>query len=205
MSNMGSGPASPDDTFVELAGRMADATRRSHDQDRDQLSDYLVHLTDEAVNRTAAGRRLAMIPARLESFAEFRARAPHGTVLVGDHGRPYGNTPYVGYDSTARPFLYNGPLPEGIAALARVVRVGTEAWSLDLLRREGEVVAGDLRLAWSPGQASALDSPEIARGADVGSVTVQRQDTTGGWRDIPYSVDFAFAFHAFYSDATIHK
>ena len=66
-------------------------------------------------------------------------------------------------------------------------------------------VAGDLRLAWSPGQASALDTSEIARGADVGSVTVQRQDTDGGWRDIPYSVDFAFAFHAFHPDGAIHK
>ena len=45
-----------------LAGRIADATRRSHDQYRDQLGEYLEHLTDEAVQRTPAGRRLASIP-----------------------------------------------------------------------------------------------------------------------------------------------
>ena len=45
-----------------LAGRIADATRRSHDQYRDRLGEYLEHLTDEAVQRTPAGRRLASIP-----------------------------------------------------------------------------------------------------------------------------------------------
>ncbi|ASK34024.1 ion transporter [Alloalcanivorax mobilis] len=63
-----------------LAGRIADATRRSHDQYRDQLSDYLVHLTDEAVNRTAAGRRLAMIP----------VAGPRAIALLGETVRDSG-------------------------------------------------------------------------------------------------------------------
>lgn len=63
-----------------LAGRIADATRRSHDQYRDSLSDYLFHLTDEAVTRTAAGRRLAAIP----------VAGPRAIALLGETVRDAG-------------------------------------------------------------------------------------------------------------------
>jgi hypothetical protein len=63
-----------------LAGRIADATRRSHDQYRDALSDYLFHLTDEAVTRTAAGRRLAAIP----------VAGPRAIALLGETVRDAG-------------------------------------------------------------------------------------------------------------------
>jgi len=63
-----------------LAGRIADATRRSHDQYRDQLSDYLLHITDEAVQRTPAGRRLAAIP----------VAGPRAVALLGDTVRDSG-------------------------------------------------------------------------------------------------------------------
>ena len=52
---------------------------------------------------------------------------------------------------------------------------------------------------WEPGQNSALDSTLIAQGADVGNVTAQRNG-----EDVPYFVDFAFAFHAFFPEAIIH-
>ena len=48
-----------------------------------------------------------------------------------------------------------------------------------------------------PGQTSALDHAEIARGRDVGNVTVRQTDSSGT-RDIPYFIDFAFAFNAFH-------
>jgi len=158
----------------------------------------------QAIIGTLTGAELAMIPARLESFENFAARAPEGTVLVGDAARPYGRNPYVAYDTSPRPFLYSGPMPDQIAPLARVVRVGEQAWSLRFLRNKGEVLAGDLRLSWTPGQNSALDAATISEGMDVGNVVVQRQDTDGIWRDVPYSVDFAFAFAAFYPNAPIH-
>ncbi|MDX1804183.1 MAG: ion transporter [Alcanivorax sp.] len=44
------------------ATRVAEATQKSHAQYRDQLAEYFSHLTDEAVIRTPAGRRLAAIP-----------------------------------------------------------------------------------------------------------------------------------------------
>jgi hypothetical protein len=152
------------------------------------------------------GKRLKLIPARLESWANFTTRFPEGQVLVpGDPGlRPYGANPYVGYDSAARPFLYDGSLPQDIAPMQRVVAIGEEAWSLALLQREGRIESGDLVLTWTPGQASALDSRAIAEGRDVGNVVVQRRGTEG-LIDVPYDVTFAFVFHAFRPDGQIRQ
>ena len=158
----------------------------------------------EAIVGELTGTRLAMLPARLESFARFKERAPEGEVQVAAHdSRPYGANPYAGYDGAPAPFLYHGLLPADIAPLARVVRVGDEARSLDLVRSKAPFEVGDLRFTWAAGQASALDASTIAEGADVGNVLVERR-TAHGWEDAVYSVDFAFAFHAFHPEGTMH-
>ncbi len=152
-----------------------------------------------------AGKQLRLVPSRLESWEKFAARHPDGRVLVPGNPnlRPYGENPYVGYDSAARPFLYRGDYPEGIAPLARVIAVGNEAWALDLLRERGRIAAGDLVLTWEPGQASALDTRAIAEGKDVGNVVVQRLGADGP-QDVAYDLTFAFVFHAFRPDGTLH-
>ena len=106
------------------------------------------------------GKMLTMLPARLESLAKFRARYPDGKMPVpkNPNFRPYGNNPYLGYDSSSRPFLYRGEMPKGIAPLAYVVKVGDQAWSLKKLKKAGKIVAGDLILTWSKGLNSALDT-----------------------------------------------
>ena len=151
------------------------------------------------------GKTLKALPARLESWAKFKARAPQGMVQVPRRKgmRNYGANPYAGYDSLPRPFLYQGEMPKNVAPLSRVVSTQdrSQAWSLDLLKQKKEIrLAGGLVFRWEPGQNSALDSGVIARGADVGNVTAQRNG-----KDIPYFVDFAFAFHAFFPKATIHS
>ena len=120
-----------------------------------------------------------------------------------DGARSYGVNPYGGYDSSARPFLYRGDLPDGIAPLARVVVVDGEAWSLDLIRDARRYERDGLVITWEAGQNSALDSRSIADGRDIGNVVVQR---TGGegLEDVPYDISFAFAFHAFPPEAPIH-
>ncbi len=160
----------------------------------------------EAIVGELTGTRLEMLPARLESWERFAARHPDGEVLVPSRPgmRSYGNNPYVGYDSSARPFLYRGDYPEGIEPMAYVVAVGDEAWSLELLRQAKEIESGDLTLTWEPGKASALDSRLIAEGRDIGNVVVQRQ-TADGPRDAVYDLTFAFVFHAFRPDGVIHK
>lgn len=160
----------------------------------------------EAIVGSHTGKRLDLIPARLESWANFAARFPGGKVLVPNDPdlRPYGANPYVGYDNAARPFLYDGALPEGIAPMARVVAIGDTAWSLDLLRREGRIESGGLVLTWTAGQASALDSRVITEGREVGNVVVQRRGPEG-MEDVPYDVTFAFVFHAFRPEGVIRQ
>lgn len=160
----------------------------------------------EAIVGTQTGKRLTMLPARLESWENFAARFPEGQVLVPNNPRlrSYGANPYVGYDSAAVPFLYDGSFPEGIEPMARVVAIGNEAWSLDLLRREGRVESGDLVLSWTPGQTSALDTRAISEGREIGNVVVQRRGAEG-LADVPYDVTFAFVFHAFRPDGEIRR
>ncbi|MCC5984277.1 MAG: DUF3179 domain-containing protein [Rhodobacteraceae bacterium] len=145
-----------------------------------------------------AGAWLTPLPGWMESWAEFRDRNPDGRVLdEPDWRRAYGQNPYVGYDTAARPFLYRGEdPPHGINPLARVVRVGDRAWTFARLRDEGEIREAGVVLTWTPGQASALDSATIAAGRDVGTVRVR--DDAG--RDLPHDIPFAFAFHAFFPE-----
>lgn len=53
-----------------------------------------------------------------------------------------------------------------------------------------------MHLTWQAGQSSALDTVQIAKGRDVGSIRVR--DAAG--RDLPNDVMFVFAFHAFWPD-----
>lgn len=155
----------------------------------------------DAIVGELAGKRLTILPSRLESLDEFRARAPRGTVLVPNdpNFRNYGANPYVGYDRSAVPFLYGGALPQGIEPMMRVVAVGDTAWTLPLVRDAGELRWEGLELRWTGGQRSALDSAQIAAGREVGTVTVTRDGA-----DVPHVVTFAFAFFAFHPDGVVH-
>ena len=146
------------------------------------------------------GVALRQVPSRMESWDQFRARAPQGLVMAEPaHGRAYGRNPYARYDSAARPFLYDGEdPPHGIEPLERVVRVGDRAWPLTRIRAAGGLREAGVTISWEEGQASALDTARISRGREVGSVRVR--DRSG--RDVAHDVMFAFAFHAFWPDGT---
>ncbi len=143
------------------------------------------------------GDRLTPLPSWMEGWGEFRARNPGGLVMdEPKFGRPYGTNPYASYDSSSRPFLFNGQMPPfDIPALARVVRVGDAAWTFERVRKEGEIVEKGLRISWSKGQASALDKRDIQSSKEVGTIRVR--DAASG-RDLPHDVMFAFAFNAFF-------
>ncbi len=161
--------------------------------------------TGEAIVGAMTGIRLEIFPSRLEAWEKFLTRFPDGKVLV-PQGRTlddYGDNPYVKYDSARRPFFYDGKLPKKIKAMARVVVVGEEAWSLDLVRKMGRVETDAFTITWSEGQNSALDSREIARGRDVGNIAVQEM-TQNGAQDIAHEVTFAFVFHAFHPEGVWH-
>lgn len=159
----------------------------------------------ECIVGALLGSQLKFLPARVESFERFRARFPNGLVLLppDQEARPYGENPYVGYDRSERPFLYRGSFPEEVAPLARVVSVGDEAWTLELVKDRRRIEAGNLIVTWEAGQNSPLDSAAIENGQDIGNVVVQRR-TSHGLEDAVYDESFAFAFHAFHPRGVIH-
>jgi hypothetical protein len=170
-----------------------------------QTESWWQQFLGEGIVGAMTGKRLKSIPARLESFANFKKRAPKGKVLVPNDPamRPYGRNPYRGYDSAPYPFLFAGDLPKGIPPMTRVVVVDGEAWSMPLLKEKGTVAKGDLVLKWQAGQNSALDSDRIREGRDVGNVIAQRM-SGGRAADVVYDVTFAFVYNAFYPGRTIH-
>ena len=141
---------------------------------------------------------LEQLPSWMESWAEYAIRNPDGAVMdQPSTRRPYGQNPYVKYDSSRRPFLYRGELPpHGVPPLMRVLRVGDRAWTLERLRKEPEVKQAGLVISWNSGQASALDTAIIGDGKDVGTIRVRDEQGL----DVPHDVMFAFAFHAFFPD-----
>ncbi len=127
-----------------------------------------------------------MVPADLERLStalldwdEFRHSTPDGLVLSRDSfpGRDYGRNPYPGYEETGDSFLFEGPRDERLPPTTRVVGLGSErdpvAIPLPDLQEARvarvEVDGRPVTVWWAPGQASALDTPTIDEGSDVGS------------------------------------
>lgn len=161
----------------------------------------------EGIIGKLTGARLNVIPSRMESWKNFRTRAPDGKILVPNNAdmRNYGRNPYVGYDSASMPFLYKGDMPKDINPMIRVVAIGDQAWTLDMLRKQGPITENDMVISWSEGQNSALDTGTISKGKDVGNVLVQRKSDNGEMLDLAHDVTFAFVFHAFRPNGVIHK
>ena len=173
-----------------------------------QTESWWQQFTGEAIVGKMMGTRLTALPVRIESFERFKLRAAEyegATVLVPTRARMrnYGANPYSRYDQSTKPFLYDGELPEYVAPLSRVVVIGNEAWSLELVKKQRRIERGDLIISWEAGQNSALDTTMIRLGRDIGNVVVQR-DGPDGLVDVVHDISFAFAFHAFHPDAPIH-
>ncbi|MBU4528390.1 MAG: DUF3179 domain-containing protein [Hoeflea sp.] len=162
--------------------------------------------TGEAITGSRTGARLEVIPSRLQSWQSFRDAHPDGEVLVPNNPgmRDYGRNPYAGYDSSAVPFLYRGPMPEGIAPLSYVVLVRDLpqplAISLDKLRREGRFESDGIAIEWVPGVRSVLDTGDIESGREIGSVAVTRNGENHA-----HELTFAFVVRAFLPETTILK
>lgn len=169
-----------------------------------QTDSWWQQFSGESITGSYAGTELTMLPSQLISFERFAAANPDALVLEDPSNflRPYGMNPYTGYDTSDRPFLYGGPFPEGIAPLQRVVLVrdGDDVFAVSVakLADDGSYTHGDLEVSWVPGQASALDTSDIAEGRDVGNVSVMRGD-----EPIVHDVTFAFVVHAFEPDLVI--
>jgi hypothetical protein len=127
-----------------------------------------------------AGTRLRMVPVMMISFAEAADIWPDARVLSRETGfsRAYGANPYIGYDSSERPFLFRGPAINGAYnPLDRVVSITIAGESAAVAFRELRetplatlAVGGQsFYVIWEAGTASALDAGAIAASDDVGS------------------------------------
>ena len=136
----------------------------------------------EAIAGEFTGTRLTFLASQVMSFGDFAAAFPDGEVLAipAAGGRSYGRNPYEGYDSTARPFLYEGALDARLPATERVVGIQlsdvARAYPFATLTKHG-VVNDDLAdtpivIFFKRGVSSALDTARIDQGRDVGSTVV---------------------------------
>ena len=72
--------------------------------------------TGRAIVGVMTGKTLTPVPSRLVPWADFRRAHPDTLVLVPSNprARSYGSNPYVGYETSRVPFLFDGDLPRGI-------------------------------------------------------------------------------------------
>lgn len=171
-----------------------------------QTQSWWQQFTGTSIVGSMMGQQLKVLPARLESYTNFKARFPKGKVLVPNNNgmRDYGRNPYANYDSAARPFLYAGSMPKGIKPMERVVafKINGEmkVYGLPLLAKKGKISQDAFTIEWKAGQASALDTSSISKGRDVGNIIVRAKNGEK-WGDIAYDVTFAFVVHAFHPKA----
>lgn len=159
-----------------------------------QTETYWAQATGQAILGELVGEQLTFVPARIVAFADWRAEHPDGLVLSRDtgHNRPYGENPYVGLDSSERPFLFAGELDERLPATSRVLglaRTGdvvafpygtvsadaVDGWAVVMEEVAGQPVA----VFWKAGTHSALDTQRIVSGRDVGSIAAYRPEVDG--------------------------
>lgn len=187
-------------------GKLKDSNLIMYDR---QTESWWQQFTGEAIVGDLVGERLELVPARLESWADFRRAHPDGQVLVPNNPgfRSYGRNPYVGYDTSDRPFLYDGQLPEGIDPMQRVVIVPRPKdgpgepilISMATLAEAGSMTARGHSFTWRAGQSSALDQASIGGSRDVGTVAVNNAQG----QPVAYDVTFAFVAHAFHPGTPI--
>ncbi len=177
-----------DGQFLDFGttGRLRNSDLIMYDR---QSETWWQQFTGEGIVGEYAGRELDFLSSQVLSFGDFAAMYPDGQVLAvpTNFNRSYGANPYTGYDSSARPFLFDGNIDERLPALERVVGVelgGTvTAYAFDDVAQVGAIndVAGETPLVifHKPGTASALDTRTISEGRDIGSVGVFNRNVDG--------------------------
>jgi Protein of unknown function (DUF3179) len=164
----------------------------------------------QALGGEHAGTRLDRLPARIVAWREFAMQHTNGRVLSRDtgHDRPYGANPYECYDDVDSSPLF--PVAnagdERLPPKERVVFVerGDDAVVVPYSALERKpavrvVVGGEqLVVRFRHGPVSALDTPAIAEGREVGAAEVLRDD-----RLVEFEEPFWFVVAAFRPDARI--
>jgi Protein of unknown function (DUF3179) len=145
-----------------------------------QTQSWWQQIGGEAVVGGLTGTRLRVIDAQVLSWSDFKRRYPNGDVLSIDTGfdRPYGDNPYVDYETTKEPpIFYKGRSDRRLPAKERVVAAtvgkSTVVFPFSALRMEpvasANVGGEPVVVFYKPGVRSALDARAIAESKDVGT------------------------------------
>ncbi len=155
-----------------------------------QTESWWQQFTGEAIVGELTGTLLALVPASIVSWDDFKATYADGQVLSRDTGfsRNYGQNPYAGYDTTdGNPFLFRGDLDGRLSPVERVAAVElngeTVAYPFSLLEEQivvHDTIGGEpIVVFFQPGTASALNNTFIADSRDVGASGVFRPEAAG--------------------------
>ncbi len=154
-----------------------------------QTESWWQQFTGEAIVGSLTGTVLDFVPASTVSFADFKTAHPAGLVLSRDTGfdRDYGRNPYVGYDDTTDPFLFQGEADGRLPPAERVVAVELNGETVaypfsaltDRLVVEDAVGGRPIVVFFQPGTKSALDASSIVDSRDVGASGVFLPEADG--------------------------
>ncbi|MEN8237826.1 MAG: DUF3179 domain-containing protein [Actinomycetota bacterium] len=172
------------ETTFGTSGSLFNANLVMYDRATESLWNQL---DGQAVVGVLTGDVLEQYPSVTLAWADFKEIHPEGVVLDKDRtgaSRNYGTNPYTGLDDpNGQPFLFNGEIDVRAKAMQRIIALedGTNAaaWTLDAVSNdsgsavtEGEFAGEPIVIFWKDGEASALDTSDIASGRDVGTVGV---------------------------------
>ncbi len=148
----------------------------------DLTQSWWQQLTGESIVGVYTGTQLSFISSQVVGFGDFAAEYPDGMVLSRSTGqeRPYGENPYAGYDSSERPFLYEGEFDDRLLptehVLAGLVGSTAVAYPFSVLAQEGVIndAVGDEEVVafWQDGTVSALDNQVIDESRVIGSAAL---------------------------------
>ncbi len=160
----------------------------------DLTQSWWQQFTGEGIVGSYTGTQLTLLPSQVVGFGAFAEQYPEGEVLARG-GRTYATNPYVGYDLSARPFLFRGELDDRLFATERVLGalIGGEAVAYPFTALAEAVVINDtvggvdVVAFWQPGATSALDQSSIDASRDVGMAALYRRELDG--QTLTFSVD----------------
>jgi hypothetical protein len=132
------------------------------------------------------GHQLAILPSQVVGFGAFADQYPEGEVL-SPGSRNYGSNPYVGYDSSDRPFLFQGVVDNRLFATERVLAGVIDgipvAYPFETLAEVGvindAIGSSEVVAFWQPGATSALDRSDIDSSRDVGMAALYDRTLNG--------------------------
>jgi len=153
----------------------------------DLTESWWQQLTGKGIVGDYNGYQLEIVPSQVISFGVFKDRYPDGKVLRGPRGG-YGINPYVGYDSSSTPFLFQGTVDDRLFAMARVLAVEVDglevAYAFSTLQAKhivnDTVNMTEIVVFWQAGVVSALDASEIDASKDVGMAAMYDRRLASG-------------------------